>query len=505
MKILNIPKKIISNLENSKAPFIYFILTFLFAITLRTFLELFSDPDSGISYIPYLHYYSYWIALAMSLILLFYLITNIDIIKIAKVILPSFIIINLAPLLDLILSKGRGYDIAYTNTQTWHNLIFKFFTFFGNFKESGVTHGMRIEIAIVLCISFIYFYIKNSNFLKSLINTLLVYTLIFISLATPLFVAKMFFSGANSVFDLIMINFLLTIIFLTGIGIAYLKNEAFFQIIIKDIRFFRLIHYELMFILGIILGLKYNVFSLTNENIFYFIFIPISIVFAWIYSVMTNNIEDYEIDKISNKQRPLIKSRIDIQTYTKLSWFFLFIALFYAAMVNFKAFFIILLFIGNYFLYSMPPFRLKRIPFFSKLFISLNSLILIMLGFIIITGSIQEFPKLIIAIFLIGFTAVINFIDIKDYEGDKKEGIKTLPVILGLKKSKFIIGLFFILTYLSVYFIVKESYMLIPLFVLGIIQFYLINKRDYKEWIVFTAYLSSLTMLFCYLVIFKPI
>jgi len=131
---------------------------------------------------------------------------------------------------------------------------------------------------------------------------------------------------------------------------------------------------------------------------------------------------------------------------------FLGLALFYAGVVNFPTFFIISLFIGNYFLYSAPPLRIKRIPFFSKLLISLNSLILIILGFFIITGSIINFPWEITIVFLIGATAVANFIDIKDYEGDKKVGVKTLPVILGIRKAKFLISLFFILTYLSVYF-----------------------------------------------------
>ena len=41
MKLLDLGKRVINYLENSKIPFIYYILTFFFAITLRNFLEIF--------------------------------------------------------------------------------------------------------------------------------------------------------------------------------------------------------------------------------------------------------------------------------------------------------------------------------------------------------------------------------------------------------------------------------------------------------------------------------
>jgi len=99
---------------------------------------------------------------------------------------------------------------------------------------------------------------------------------------------------------------------------------------------------------------------------------------------------------------------------------------------------------------------------------------------------------------------VIQFIDIKDYEGDKKEGIKTLPVVLGLKKSKRLIGAFFVLTYLSVYLVVKEKVLLIPLFVLGCIQYFLVNRKKYHERWVFIAYLLIMFALL-FLLIYFPI
>jgi 4-hydroxybenzoate polyprenyltransferase len=125
-----------------------------------------------------------------------------------------------------------------------------------------------------------------------------------------------------------------------------------------------------------------------------------------------------------------------------------------------------------------------------------------MLGFIISTGKLEGFPNIIIAFFLIFFTLAINFIDIKDYEGDKKEGIKTLPVILGLEKSKFVIGIFFLLAYLGSYLVVNELYLVTIFLIFGIIQFILINRKDYNEKGVFFIYLLSLFLVIIYLINF---
>ncbi len=499
-RIISLERNIISSLENSRIPFIYFIFTFLFAATLRNFLEIFSSKAS-MQFEVFTHYYLSYAALAMTLILLFYILTRTDILKIAKIILPSFIIIILAPLLDLILSLGKGHIITYLLPGKHNNLILRYFTFFGNFTGMGITPGMKIEIAIILLASFTYFYIKNSKLIKSFLFTILTYTLIFGYCASPFLMKKILeimgleYESSN----LLFINFYLLFIFLIGVILMYLKYKNFFKIIIKDVRPFRLLHFELMFALGLILGINYSVFNLTAANIFHFIFIPISIAFAWVHCVISNNIEDYNIDKISNRERPLIKYKINTALYRKISWFLLLVSLIYAIAVNYQTFFIILLFAGNYFLYSMYPLRLKRVLLLSKLLISFNSLILVILGFITVSALIHDFPKIIIAIFLIGLTSIINFIDIKDYKGDKKAGIKTLPVVLGLKKGKFAIGIFFILAYLSICFIIREIYIVVSFFLLGIIQFFLINKRNYKESDIFFIYLVSITILFFYL------
>jgi len=510
-KIVSYFDQAINSLENSKAPFIYFVLTFLFVITLRNFLEIFSDNLPYISQDLFVHYYLSYAALAMLLILLFYVLTKTDILKIAKTVLPAFIILILAPIVDLILSQGKGYNQTYLLPDVHGNLILRFFTLFGEYNNSGITPGIKIEFIILFVGSFVYFYLKKMNIIKSLFSTILIYTLLFCLGSSP-FIIKGVLEVIGIKYEYsnkLLSNFFLLIIFLTGTLLFFLTKRKYLKLIIKEVSFSRAISYESMFFLGLLLGIKYEQFQINNINIFYFIFIPISIFLAGLFSTIFNNIADQEIDKISNKERSLVISCLTLENYKKLGWLFFSLALIYASAVNFQTFFVILLFMGNYFLYSMLPFRFKRITFFSKLFISFNAFILIILGFVTITGSIIDFPKMIIVVFLISATLIANFIDIKDYEGDKKADIKTLPVILGLRKSKILIGSFFILAYVLIYFIIRELRviqglnLITYLLIFGFTQFYLINKKNYREKPIFLVFFMFF-VLFLYLVYLMP-
>ncbi len=288
---------------------------------------------------------------------------------------------------------------------------------------------------------------------------------------------------------LILIAGLITIVY-------YIYRSEQLKLIIKDIRPYRLMHYELMFILGIVLAV-----NITDQtiNFPYDLFklgvVVIAILLAWLYSVFVNNIEDIEIDKVTNEERPLIGGDIDEATYKNLSWALLFGTVLFAYSVSEVFLFLLLTFVASYFIYSAEPLRLKRIPFLSKGFISVNSLVLAVGGFYFVDGSLSSFPAEIVVLFMVGFTAVMNFIDIKDYKGDKKAGIKTLPVLMGLKRSKKMIGIFFLATFLGAYFIFSILWILIPLSLFGTVELYLVTREDYQEKYVFGIYLIGLVAL----------
>jgi len=140
-------------------------------------------------------------------------------------------------------------------------------------------------------------------------------------------------------------------------------------------------------------------------------------------------------------------------------------------------------------------------PLLSKFLISLNSLALALLGFSLVRGNLAEFPTALALIFMVGFTLAINFIDLKDFKADKKAGIKTLPVMLGQRNAKIATGLFFAGTYLSFVYIVRETWAMPLLLGLAIVQFWLMNRKNYSEKPVLVVYLLSIIALIAYILL----
>lgn len=500
-------KRIVDNLENSDLPIYYFVFTFFFAVTLRNFLDLISDR-SEIDLLMHLHNYSFFVAITLSMMLLVYFFTKEKIIKIFKVFSVAILAVNITPVIDLLVSKGAGLDTSYYFS---NDIVRGFFTI-GGFNE-GVTYGLKTEIILIILGWFFYFRLKKLSLIKSLMGSFFSYCIIFFYGVLPTFLKFILNSAGinfiNSQYSMFSVYLFFIIILL--LILSFIVNSKISFIIFKNLRFSRILYYWLIFFFGFLLAWQVmRGFGLNSETVFYLPFILISILSAGVFSAITNDISDMEIDKISNPNRPLVKAEIDSNVYKKISWIMLVISLACAMAVNYKAFFLILFCIGTYFLYSMPPLRIKRLFFLSKLVILLNSLALIILGFVVFNNdfNILTFLNTVINIgsninhfFAIATVSAIifllasSFIDIKDYEGDKQAGIKTLPTVLGLRTSQFLIGLAFLLLYAIVGFLLKNWLMFSSLIIIGCIEFWIINRKKYQEKYVFAVYLASLLVI----------
>ena len=203
---------------------------------------------------------------------------------------------------------------------------------------------------------------------------------------------------------------------------------------------------------------------------------------------------------MSNQDRPL-QTGMDLITYKKLAWGSLFGAIFCAFVVSVDVFYFITFFIGNYWLYSMPPMRLKRVPVFSKFIIAFNSFLMALLGFVLSGQIFPDFPVEVMLLLLVGFTLVINFIDLKDVAGDRAEGIKTLPVLLGMRMSQYLIALFFVGLYGAFYLLFALPDWSLGLIVpAGLAQVYFVTQKKYQEQPVFLTYLIAF---FVFLIIYS--
>jgi len=506
-RFINFSENTINKIENSKTPLYYFIFSFLFIIQLRNLLEEFS-AGTGLGLMAHIHFILYYICILSAILLIIKLITKEKTLKTFRPFSLFFSFILLGPTIDIIFTGFRNRNISYVFPESIKEVIIRFFTFFGKYTDMGATPGMRIHLFIILSLIFIYTLVKtNKNIKKVFFSVFLSYCILFISSILPTIIKFLTSVSYNDQF--LSLFFFVTSIILVTI-LFYLNNKPFFKIIIKDMRLTRMLFYILMIILGVAIGYKY--YDILRYGLPDFLFLNIltliiCLVLGIFFSIVTNNIVDYNIDKISNKERPLFKENFSLKYYKLFGIICLVLSLFGAFIVSYLGFFFIFLFIGNYFIYSMPPIRFKRVPILSKLTISLNSLFLTLLGFSFFLESsdvihLTSFPIEYIIFFLL-FTLAANFIDIKDYEGDKKEGIKTLPVLLGLEKSKKLIAFLFILPFLFIGFLNKD--LMIICLLLSIVNLLLITDKNYNEKYLFLIMLFSIIAYILTLFIYIPI
>ncbi|MCX6799614.1 MAG: hypothetical protein NT091_00500, partial [Candidatus Falkowbacteria bacterium] len=305
--------KIFHNLENSRTSLIWFMLSFLVFVSIRNFLEIFSDKAV---FSDFNNYFLFYISLLLSSVILFRLFTNESIVKLLKILLTFYAIIITPPLIDLLLSFGKGYDMAYM--YSIDNIVKSYFLFFGDWTGKGITPGIRTEVFFVLIFSFAYVFNKTKNWIKSALFCLSFYSLLFSYLAVPVFL-QVIMSALNLPINLeydfrineISIYLYLILIFLTLLSIFKYYNQEYFMAIMKDARWLRAFYYIFMFVFGAIFAeSSFSIFKGVDNvdsmiSFLKFVVIMIAIFLAWIFSLMINNIVDQDIDKISNQARPL--------------------------------------------------------------------------------------------------------------------------------------------------------------------------------------------------------
>jgi 4-hydroxybenzoate polyprenyltransferase len=232
--------------------------------------------------------------------------------------------------------------------------------------------------------------------------------------------------------------------------------------------------------------------SVNVNLIFNFLSFFICLIYAAIFAIVTNNIEDLEADRISNPDRPLVKRSIDPKSYFRAGVISLLIALGIAAFTDPRILAGISAISLGYFIYSCRPFRLKRIPFLSKFIIGLNSLVVALAGFALAGGMIPDFPLLWAFYILVPLALSANFIDLKDTEGDRATGIKTLPVIFGENRARQLIAVFTCCSYVMAALLLNVLWMY-PL-VLGTcaVHLWLLFRKPYREKPVFFTYLLAI-------------
>ncbi len=159
---------------------------------------------------------------------------------------------------------------------------------------------------------------------------------------------------------------------------------------------------------------------------------------ANLYIVGLNQLEDVDIDRINKPNLPLASGEFSRKEGLLIVWVTGALALILSALQGTALWATVILSVAIGTVYSLPPFRLKRFPFWAALCIFGVRGIIVNLGFFLhfqqVLGGTQRLSAEVWALtgFVILFAfAIAIFKDMPDAEGDRQFKINTLTLRLG--------------------------------------------------------------------------
>lgn len=218
-----------------------------------------------------------------------------------------------------------------------------------------------------------------------------------------------------------------------------------------------------------------------------------------------NQVYDQEIDSVSKPERPIPSKRVTAREAKLVSLFFYLMAFAVAFTVNMAFACIIAMYIIISVLYSIPPARLRRLPFATIIFGPLFHSIIPFVSAWTITAD--SFPY-IFFIFFWGIGLIMSSVkDLEDVKGDKKAGIKNFCTVFGSKNTIRFISIAFLLLvlallFLSFFSIINQKYViasLLSLLLLAILV-YRYNKTNTEGNIITQSRLVTFGMIISILI-----
>jgi 4-hydroxybenzoate polyprenyltransferase len=168
-----------------------------------------------------------------------------------------------------------------------------------------------------------------------------------------------------------------------------------------------------------------------------------------------NQIYDLEIDRINKPRRPLPSRRLSVRdawTFTLAAYA---VALLLAWAVapggRHECFWIVVAATLITILYSVPPFRTKRLGIWANVTIAIpRGVLLKVAGWSAVKTVLGAEPWFIGAIFGLFLLGASTTKDFADMEGDARGGCRTLPIIYGVRRAAWMISPSFVLPFLMI-------------------------------------------------------
>lgn len=432
-----------------KIPLDNIFRTLTFIIIIRTFLEMLLEkphsfrfsPDFYMNIIGYIHIYIFWLSVFLTVAILAKLFLKLRVVEALKLILVFSPLILIPPLIDPVLTGGEGGHIFYSFEM--NTFLYNYLNCFNPFAEIGtVTRGVRIEVLAAFAGSFyVSFYIFRAGLLRSILFAFSIYTTVFFYGYLPAIykISGIDFyklsgeavTGVTRSHKFFFMYLAPSVLIMTAItGLLYKENNVSLRSSVFSFLYpSRLLFYILLLGLGFIFishqsGLYPGI--LNHEDLMRFISAAISITLLFVYAKILNDIYDIEIDKISNRERPIAKGTVPIESAEQTKNVLLLPSLIFALASEVSFIFYWLFIWAAAYVYSATPFRLRRYYPAGHLILSAIGVSLFLAGGALsrsyeVYSAIHQ-KEIMLYVFL-AFFFLSNIKDFKDVEGDKAGGV----------------------------------------------------------------------------------
>jgi chlorophyll synthase len=260
---------------------------------------------------------------------------------------------------------------------------------------------------------------------------------------------------------------------------------------LRNLRWERALHYVCLYFLGAWLS------GPANCSLATLLVGALAVSLVWGVAVVHNDLADLHIDRISNPHRPLVTGVWSDDQYARLGLAMAALTVVGAWLVTERFAFCLMgcLFIA--FVYSDPPLRLKRVPVISTALIGLASLLMALAGFVSLgSADFSAFPTGVAVLLILAVTFGANLKDVKDYEGDRLNGVHTLVTLLGLRRGQKIVGFLFAGAVLCSPPLLQKPGLWPAAFLCATLAVFIARHRPFREKHLFLLYYSYLLLLF---------
>jgi len=168
-----------------------------------------------------------------------------------------------------------------------------------------------------------------------------------------------------------------------------------------------------------------------------------------------NQIYDLDIDRVNKPKRPLPTGRLALGNAWAFTWATFavawLLAWFVAPAGRHEFFWLVVAATLITTLYSVPPFRTKRLGIWANVTIAIpRGVLLKVAGWSSVKTIVGDEPwyiGLVFGLFLLGATTTKDFADM---EGDRLGGCRTLPIVFGVKRAAWMISPSFVVPFVLI-------------------------------------------------------